>query len=77
MSKITNIITLHNEYAEVLIINSNYKHTMLIDIDTIPLIGKVRVSNTGYAYTCKKGISVAHLIMNHYLNMKDMTLLFS
>ena len=70
MSKITNNIILHNEYVEILISNNNYKHTMLLDIDMLPIIGKVRVSNTGYAYTCKNGLSVAHVVMNHTSNMK-------
>lgn len=63
---IENIIKLHNEYAEVVVISSkgNYKHTVLIDIDDLAKVGKMRISNTGYAYQTRgNGKSVTAVIM--------------
>jgi len=71
MSKITNTVTLHNDYVAIVSETKNYKHTVLIDIEDISKVGKVRITNTGYAYQCTTGnISVAHVVMNHVSNMK-------
>lgn len=74
MSKITNTITLHNEYVEIIVQksgNSSYKEIVLIDIEDLPRISKIRVTNSRYAYTC--GVpskNVAHLVMAHNSNME-------
>ena len=70
MAKITNTIVLHNEYVEIIIEStSGYKHSMLCDIEDLQKIGKVRVSNTGYAYQANVGgKSVANIVMNHETN---------
>lgn len=68
----TNIVILHNDYAEIIIEKKNfYKHKMFIDIEDLQKIGKVRISNTGYAYSCNTNINtgaVAHIVLNHKSN---------
>lgn len=72
MAKVTNTIVLHNEYAEIIVENINYKHSVLIDIEDLSKIkSKIRVTTCGYVYTCvTPSVNVAHLVMNHTSNMK-------
>jgi hypothetical protein len=70
MAKVTNTVILHNEYVELITETDNYIHTVLIDTEDLTKVGKVRISNTGYAYTCQKSLSVSHVVMNHTSNMK-------
>ena len=66
---IKNEIILHNEYVEIIVKSKNYTHKVLLDIDDLSKVGKIRISNTGYAYQCcTKAQSVANLIMNHPAN---------
>jgi len=68
---IKNTIILHNGYAEIVIESKTYKHSMLIDIEDLIKVGKVRVSNTGYAYQCCQGSkSVANIVMNREADAK-------
>ena len=63
---IKNIVKLHNECAEVIVISdkANYKHSVLIDAEDIQKIGKMRISNTGYAYQAKrKGKPITSIIL--------------
>jgi hypothetical protein len=69
MSKITNSIKLHNEYVEIVVESKSYKHTCLLDLEDLLKVGKIRISNRGYAYTCSNGKNVAHLVLNHISNM--------
>jgi len=70
MSKITNDIILHDGHVEIVSSTVNYKHSMLIDTEDLAKVGKVRVTNTGYAYQVgSKHRSVAHIVMNHTSNM--------
>ena len=63
---IKNEIILHNEYVEIIVKSKNYTHKVLLDTEDLPKVGKIRISNTGYAYQCcTKAQSVANLIMNH------------
>ena len=71
MGKLTNTIQLHNDYVEIICETSNYKHSVLMD-NLTDVIGKMRISNTGYAYFSGTNVtnhSVAHNIMNHISNM--------
>jgi hypothetical protein len=70
MSKITNTVKLHNEYVEIIVETELYKHTCLLDLEDFIKVGKIRVSNRGYAYKCDGGKNVAHLIANHSSNME-------
>jgi hypothetical protein len=71
VAKITNTIILHEGHAEIVCETVNYKHSVLIDSDLLPIIGKVRVTNRGYAYQCGKGgKNIAHLAMNLESNME-------
>lgn len=66
---IRNEIILHNGYVEIIVKSKNYKHSVLIDIEDLEKVGKIRVSNTGYAYQCKsQGTSVSNLVMKHKPN---------
>ena len=65
MAKVTNTITLHNEYVIIVSETKNYRHKILLDTEDLTKVGKLRVTNTGYAYTCKSGKSVANLVMDH------------
>jgi hypothetical protein len=73
MSKIINEVFLHNEYAEIKVTRtglSSYVGTVLVDIEDLNKISKIRITNTGYAYLCGNGgKSVAHIVMNHQSNM--------
>ncbi len=61
-----NTVILHNEYVEVLVESDKYKHIVLLDIEDLPLVGKMRISNTGYAYQCcTNAQSVANIVMGH------------
>lgn len=63
---IKNEIILHNEYVEIIVKSKNYVHKVLLDTEDLTKVGKIRISNTGYAYQCcTKAQSVANLIMNH------------
>ena len=68
MSTVRNIIILHNGYVEIKVKSTNYSHTVFLDTEDLGKVGKVRISNTGYAYTCKKGISVSHLVLDYKSN---------
>lgn len=70
MAKITNTIILHNEYVEIIVENKYYKHSVLLDKEDLPKVGKMRISNQGYAYLCGSGgKNVTHIVMNHTSNM--------
>lgn len=61
-----NTVFLHNEYAEIVVENDNGKYSVKVDIEDLASIGKIRVSNTGYAYQCKNGgKSVSNFLMKH------------
>lgn len=49
---IKNEIILHNEYVEIIVKSKNYTHKVLLDTEDLPKVGKIRISNTGYAYQC-------------------------
>tara|TARA_Y100000310_G_scaffold74348_1_gene70519 strand:- start:42325 stop:42861 length:537 start_codon:yes stop_codon:yes gene_type:complete len=69
MAKLSNTITLRKGYAEILVENANYKHTVLVDKDLLLNIDKVRVTTAGYVYTCGvPSINIAHLAMGHKSN---------
>lgn len=62
---ITNTIILHEDYVEVIVTSKTYKHTVLLDIEDLVKVGKMRVSNTGYAYQCcQYAKSVANVVMD-------------
>lgn len=71
MAKVKNEVVLHNEYVEIIASTCNYKHSVLIDTEDLAKVGKVRISNTGYAYQCC-GVnkSVAHIVIDHTSNME-------
>jgi len=63
---IKNTVILHNGYVEVIIESKIYKHSVFLDVEDLAKVGKMRVSNTGYAYCSKEGMgSVANLLMDH------------
>ena len=67
---LTNIITLHNDYVIIKVsnnsVNNSYTHFVKIDIEDLQLVGKIRVSNTGYVYHAKQhGKNITNSIMNH------------
>lgn len=74
MSKIINTIFLHDGYAEIIVERTgyqSYKNSVLVDIEDLPKLGKIRISNEGYAYQCnRESKSVAHIVMNHESNLK-------
>lgn len=71
MSKISNTIRLHNEYAEITVSNKSYCHKVLVDKEILLKIDKVRVTTRGYVYTCgTPSKNLAHLVMDHKSNMK-------
>ena len=47
---IKNKIVLYNGYVEIIVKSKNYVHKVLLDIEDLPKVGKIRISNTGYAY---------------------------
>ena len=49
---IKNEIVLYNGYVEIIVKSKNYVHKVLLDIEDLPKVGKIRISNTGYAYQC-------------------------
>lgn len=68
---IRNEIILHNGYAEIIVTSKTYKHSVLVDVEDLHKIGKIRISNTGYAYQCcQYAKSVANIIMNHKSDRK-------
>lgn len=73
MSKLTNTISLHNEYAEILVEKTGhqaYTGVVLVDIEDIALLSKLRITASGYVYLCGSGCkSLAHTVMNHVSNM--------
>lgn len=71
MTKVTNTIKLHNGYVEVIVESKNYLHKVKLDVEDINLVGKMRISNRGYAYqACQYGKNVAHVVMGHNSNME-------
>lgn len=68
MAKVTNTLILHEEHVEILCETVNYKHIVLLDIDDISKVGKMRITKAGYAYTTVGSKSVAHVVMNHISN---------
>lgn len=74
MSKIINTIELHKEYAVIIVEktgDASYLERVLIDIEDISIVGKIRITNQRYAYTCRTPSSnVAHLVMGHTSNME-------
>lgn len=74
MSKIINTVTLYEEHVEVLVEKtgqSSYKGVVLLDIEDLHKVGKMRITASGYAYqTGGKGKSVAHVVMDHDSNME-------
>jgi AP2 domain len=71
MSKIKNIVLLCNGYIEVTVEHRDkYSHKVLLDSEDLCKVGKMRISNTGYAYTCNGSKSVSHVVMNHESNFK-------
>lgn len=61
-----NIVFLHKEYVEILVKSKYYTHRVLLDLEDLQKVGKVRISNTGYAYQCcVYAKSVANVVMNH------------
>lgn len=70
MSKVTNTIILHNGYVEVVCETQNYKHSVFLDTEDLTKVGKVRITNRGYAFTCEGGKNVAHLVTGHTSNME-------
>lgn len=70
-SKLKNTVILHNGYAEIIAESANYKHSVLIDIEDIQKVGKVRVTNKLYAYQCKQNAKpVSCVVMNFDSNRK-------
>lgn len=62
---IKNTIVLHNGYAEIIVESKTYKRSTLLDIEDLAKVGKVRISNTGYAYQCcQNAKTVASVVMN-------------
>lgn len=70
MPKVTNEIILHEGHVEIISQTVNYKHSVLLDTEDLPKVGKVRVTNRGYAYTTSEGKNVAHVVMGHISNME-------
>lgn len=71
MSKIKNTVKLHKEYAEIVVETANYKHSVIVDKETLNHIHNVRVTTAGYVYTCETpSKNLAHLVMNHTSNME-------
>jgi len=74
MSKICNTVILHNDYVEIKVTktgDSSYNGTVLVDIEDLSKIGKVRITNDAYAYLCSRsGRSVAHEVLSHKSNME-------
>lgn len=69
---VTNTVILHNGYVEVIVESKTYKHSVLLDIEDLHKVGKMRISNTGYAYQAKQnGKSVSNLIMDHEPNRSN------
>ena len=60
--KLKNTAILHNEYVEIVCEGTNYKHSVLVDKEDFVKISKIRVTNTGYAYT-SDGKSLAAVIL--------------
>lgn len=69
MAKITNTVVVHEGYVVITVKNVNYEHDVLLDTEDLAVVGKVRVTNRGYAYTCGDGLSVANVVMGHKSNM--------
>lgn len=63
--KLKNTIMLHNGYVEVKCETNNYKHSVLLDsVEIVDKIGKIRISNTGYAYQAGKDrISISYIVL--------------
>lgn len=71
MPKVKNTVILHNEYVEIIVETTKYKHSVLLDTEDLIKIGTIRVSNRGYAYQTKtNGKNVAHVVMDHKSNME-------
>lgn len=63
-----NIIELHNEYVIIKAssddVRNSYHHSVKLDIEDLPLVGKIRISKNGYAYQAKRqGKSVASIVL--------------
>lgn len=70
-----NQVELHNEYAIIKVsssgISRSYSHFVKIDVEDMVKVGKIRISNTGYAYQAKRfGKSIANVILNCNTNNK-------
>ena len=74
MSKIKNEVILHDGHVEIKVTKtgeSSYTGSVLIDIEDLPLIGKVRITAANYAYQCGNlGLNVCHIVMKHKSNME-------
>ena len=71
MSKIQNQVFLHNDYAEIQITktgDASYKGSTLVDKEDLGKFGKLKISNSGYAYTCSGSESLSHIVLNHRSN---------
>ena len=51
MATIINNIYLQKGFAEIEVISENYREVVLVDINDMPIIGKVNINNRGYAVT--------------------------
>lgn len=72
MKKLINTIILHNGYVEIIAETNTYKHSVLLDIEDIEKVGKIRISNKGYAYQAnKEGKSVPSVVLNTKTNKYD------
>jgi hypothetical protein len=70
-----NELKMCNGYTEIKVKSNNnrniYCHIVKVDTEDLAKIGKIRVSNTGYAYQAKKyGKSIASIILNVETNTK-------
>lgn len=74
MSKVINTVTLHEEHVEVLVERtgqSSYRGVVLLDIEDLHKVGRMRISASGYAYQAGNGgKNVAHIVMGHKSNME-------
>ena len=74
MSKTTNQIILHKDYAIIVVTksgDSSYLSEVLVDKEDLQKIEKIRVTTRNYAFTCGvPSVNLAHLVMGHISNMK-------
>lgn len=61
MATIVNNIYLQNGFAEIEVISDDYRVIVILDTDDLPLIGKLSITNSGYAKT--RGALLHRIVM--------------